>query len=125
MILKQELIALPSMPLQWTIQNPVTPLPTGFGSLPNGVALNSELYLSVLRSTFSKDIFALIVEMIIVLENMAKGLKCFEKSKSKKDEIEELNKLFNHSSQKLKRKIYNLDVCYKEFTKSNFFVKSF
>lgn len=103
--------------------NPVTPLPTGFGSLPKGVALNSELYLSVLRSTFSKDIFALIVEMIIVLENMAKGLKCFEKSKSKKDEIEELNKLFNHSSQKLKRKIYNLDVCYKEFTKSNFFCK--
>lgn len=103
--------------------NSVTPAPNEFGHLPKGIALNTELYLSVLRTTFSKDIFALIVEMVLVLENMAKSLKTFEKSKFKKIDIQGLDSLFSHSSQKLKRKIYNLDVCYKEFTKSNFFCK--
>lgn len=103
--------------------NSATPSLSGFGTLSSGLALNSELYLSVLRSTFSKDIFALILEMVIVLQTMTDGLKSLKKSNPSKDEKEKLNKLLSHSSQKLKRKIYKLDVCYKEFTKSNFFCK--
>lgn len=101
----------------------VTPSPRGQGTLPKGLALDNELYLSVLRSSFSKETFSLILEMVCVLENMTNALQKFETAKLNFKNLEELDSTFAHSLQRLKRKIYKLDVCYKNFTKSEFFCK--
>lgn len=102
----------------------VTPIPRSQGALlSKGLALNSELYLSVLRSSFSRDTFALILEMVSVLETMTETLHKFEKTKLSFKNLDELNGVLERSSHRLKRKIYKLDVCYKNFTKSDFFCK--
>lgn len=101
----------------------VTPSPRSQGLLPKGLALDSALYLNVLRSSFSKDTFGLILEMICTLENMAEALQRFKRSKISLHNSDELNTLLEHSSYKLKRKIYKIDICYKQFTKTEFFCK--
>lgn len=103
------------------ISGSATPLPRTAGSLLTGDSLSNEMYLSVLRSTFSKDIFGLISEMIYVIENMSTILKKYEKPTAGKEDPANSRDILKHSSSRLKRKIYKLDVCYKEFTKSNFF----
>lgn len=75
-----------------------------------------DIYLSILRSTFSKEIFALLTEMIFIMESLADVLEDLEKKKkvSFEDKFLEWNS-------KLKRRIYKLDICYKNFTTSNYF----
>lgn len=104
------------------ISGTTTPLPKANGSLPL-VSLSTDIYASFLRSAFSKSIFSLILEMIIVLETMDTALSKFASHKVSEKTQQELQKKLEESTLKLKRKIYRLDVCYKEFTKTNFFCK--
>ncbi|QLG74226.1 hypothetical protein HG535_0G01100 [Zygotorulaspora mrakii] len=100
-----------------------TPFTRNGISLPYGSSLNDEIYLSVLRSTFSAPIFGLMLEMVIMLENMSSTLSKYKTTKSGKIDLDALDNLLNRSKTRLKRKIYKLDVCYKNFTKSSFFGK--
>ncbi|CAR21689.1 Bre4p [Lachancea thermotolerans CBS 6340] len=100
-----------------------TPLPKSNNFVGLGGHTNSELFTSMLRSTFSSSLLSLLVEMIALLETIESGLDNFANGKLFDNEnlgIEE--KLKSHIS-KLIRRIYNIDVCYKEFTKSNLFCK--
>lgn len=58
--------------------------------------------------------------MIFVLENLSRVLKKYE-SPNQKNNLDECVKILSHSHSKLKRKIYKLDVCYRDFVNSSFF----
>ncbi|QLQ79409.1 hypothetical protein HG537_0C00560 [Torulaspora globosa] len=118
-----QMSATPEVETPMVHSGSVTPSPRSPGALPKGITLNSELYLSVLRSSFSRDTFALILEMVSALESTAETLHKFEKTKLTFKNLDELNGMLQRSSHRLKRKIYKLDVCYKNFTKSDFFCK--
>ncbi|CAI4057028.1 Bre4p SKDI_04G0170 [Saccharomyces kudriavzevii IFO 1802] len=80
----------------------------------------NETYINALKASFSKSIFNLILEMIFVLENLSRVLKKYESSHQKKN-LDECVKILSRSHSNLKRKIYKLDVCYRDFINSSFF----
>ncbi|CCC69603.1 hypothetical protein NCAS_0D00220 [Naumovozyma castellii] len=77
---------------------------------------NNDFYHNLLRNTFSKEVFNLILVMILVLGDISELLKISD------NDLNTMEKLKCNTS-KLKRRIYKLDVAYKEFTKSAFFTK--
>lgn len=93
--------------------------PSAFKPIGPGL-LKNEIYINALKASFSKSIFNLILEMIFVLENLSRVLKKYE-SPNQKNNLDECVKILSHSHSKLKRKIYKLDVCYRDFVNSSFF----
>ncbi|SCV05303.1 LANO_0H04522g1_1 [Lachancea nothofagi CBS 11611] len=112
-----------------TMETPVpvsgcaTPLPRT-GNFPNANELTEkEMYISVLRSTFSKEIISLIVEMIGLLECIELALRQIGHAKLSSQNRPEVNQALNAHVNRLLHKIRKLDQSYKKFTKSNFFCK--
>ncbi|QID83991.1 Zinc finger protein containing five transmembrane domains [Saccharomyces pastorianus] len=93
--------------------------PNAFNPISLGL-LKNEIYINALKSSFSRGIFNLILEMVFVLEKISRVLKKYE-SQTQKYNSEECAKILGHSNSKLKRKIYKLDVSYKDFVNSNLF----
>lgn len=75
-----------------------------------------DIYLSILRSSFSKDIFSLLIEMITVLESLANILDMVNQNKN-----ENIEKTLTELNARLKHRIYKLDMCYRNFTSSSYF----
>lgn len=105
------------------ISGAATPLPKQADPLSHGISHSTEIYVSVLKSTFSRSILSLIVEMIYVLETLDSTFFSFVEDKLSEEDIENNHKKLTKAKNRLQRKIYKLDVCYKDFTKTDFFCK--
>lgn len=97
-----------------------TPLPSS-KNIAIELDINSAIYTNVLRSSFSKQIYELIREMLLVLESLQEALINYSKLTTSKSEIKSSINRLESLQNKLKRKIYKLDVAYKDFTRTNFF----
>ncbi|CCD26565.1 Bre4p NDAI_0H03920 [Naumovozyma dairenensis CBS 421] len=84
---------------------------------PLGSKGTNIFFVQILRNTFSKPIFELILKMIVLLDSCEVISKFNNDSTASKDEMDNLER----NMTKLKKRIYNLDVTYKKFTKSSFF----
>lgn len=100
-----------------------TPLPSALRPLKFDEHTNKQMYISVLRSAFSRSLLELLVEMIALLETIENALETFTHYNIFHSDSADIEGQLNGHIHKLKRKIYNLDVSYKEFTASNFFSK--
>lgn len=84
-------------------------------------SLLNQFNIEVLRSTFSKRIILLIFEMIQTLENMTSVLTTFKKLSISAEKKAEALHLLELSHRHLKKRLYRLDLTYKNFVKSDFF----
>ena len=104
------------------VSNLATPSPLpGVNSGTPFLSSSSEFYIRVLRKVFSKEVFALILEMIVLLEKIREILELCRATGLKTIDLDTKRKSLKESSRKLKKKIYNLDVAYKKFTRTNVF----
>ncbi|CDO94080.1 unnamed protein product [Kluyveromyces dobzhanskii CBS 2104] len=100
----------------------LTPLPSN-ANPALGIDINTEIYSNILRSSFSKPIYLLIREMLLVIESTQRYMELYSQFRVDKSEVVNSTKKLQKLQLKLKRKIYKLDVSYKDFTKTNFFCK--
>ncbi|BAO41250.1 protein BRE4 [Kluyveromyces marxianus] len=104
------------------ISGAVTPLPSAI-SPTTPIDIDAAIYSNILRSSFAKAIFQLIREMLLVLENTQYCMEVCSTFFVNKNDIEEAKSKLEKLQKRLRRKIYKLDVTYKEFTKTDFFCK--
>ncbi|CCK70544.1 Bre4p KNAG_0E02850 [Huiozyma naganishii CBS 8797] len=98
--------------------SPFTPKGT---DLPHHLTGYSEFYVKILKKTFSKPVFDLILEMILVLEKVSMALTAYNYDRSSKRDPKSVVQILEEVNTKLKKKIYRLDITYKKFTQSNIF----
>lgn len=95
--------------------------PILFDGVTSNPLSSDNFYAKILRKTFSRDIFSLIVQITISLEKISKILTDQNVHQHHEKDLDVIRKDLMETANKLKKKIYNLDVCYKKFTKSNLF----
>ncbi|CCE66321.1 hypothetical protein TPHA_0P01630 [Tetrapisispora phaffii CBS 4417] len=110
-------------PTPMTFSDGVTPVPKPL-NLEAGTynAFDRELYLELLRDIFAEPAYSLVSEMIYSLEQIGILFKDFENIGKKVDTLT-IDKKLTVLQKKLKRRIYNLDVKYKNFTHTDHFSK--
>lgn len=98
--------------------------PQASSGIPNlGIDFNTAIYNNILRSFFAKPIYQLIREMLLVIESIQSYIELYSNFSVNKSEVEQSMRKLQKLQKKLRRKIYRLDVAYKDFTKTNFFCK--
>lgn len=97
-----------------------TPQPHNEYGINLETPINSQIYTQILRNSFSTEIFGLLSEMISMLENLSMTINAYEK-RNGSIELQEMRDVLQYSEKRLKRKIYKLDVAYKEFTRTDYY----
>ncbi|SCU96362.1 LAME_0F15984g1_1 [Lachancea meyersii CBS 8951] len=86
-------------------------------------SFNKEVFSSLLRSAFSKDIIALMVEMVSLLESLEGSFELFTQFTCSSKNRQDTDKTLGTHVNRLGRKIHKLDLSYQSFVKSNVFTK--
>lgn len=82
------------------------------------------VYVSIMNDTFSKPMIKLLLQMIESIENIEKSLKIYSKEFTNHDlKLKSLENLSN-SKKLLKKKMYQLDLSYRKFSRSEYFCRA-
>ncbi|EDO16217.1 hypothetical protein Kpol_1014p37 [Vanderwaltozyma polyspora DSM 70294] len=87
------------------------------------ITINEQVNLQILRNHFTSDAFMLLTEMILVLEDIIETLNIYQKRRLSSKDLDEIHNSLETAKKKLKRKIYRLDITYREFTMTSYFTK--